>query len=85
MKKLVNILSIALSFFLIGCTILRYDLEIALNNLPIGYKVIRLGNYHIDYSLDGISYRAYYGEGGNIYKTRYLPEVKKREYEPRYF
>ena len=49
---------------------LRYHFEDALNNLPPNYKLIRLTNSYIDYSLNNTNYRAYYtGDEGKIYKT----------------
>ena len=56
--------------FCSGCVFLRYHFEDALNNLPPNYKVIRLTNSYIDYSLYGTNYRAYYScDEGKIYKT----------------
>lgn len=54
-----------------GCLVfLRYHFEDALNNLPPNYKLIRLTNDYIDYSLNKTNYRAYYtGDEGKIYKT----------------
>jgi len=75
-------------FFLLGlngCIIFRYEFESALNNLPTGYKVIRITNYHIDYSLDNVVYRAHYRKAGEIYKTEKLNESVKPKYEFRYF
>ena len=70
MYKILLILSI---FICSGCVFLRYHFEDALNNLPPNYKLIRLTNSYIDYSLYGTNYRAYYtGDEGKIYKTLIL-------------
>ena len=53
---------------------MRYDFEIAINNLPPGSKLISVGNYSIKYTLDNVIYKAHYGEGGNIYKTEIISQ-----------
>lgn len=66
--------SLILSFTLCGCILMRYDFEIAINNLPPGSKLISVGNYSIKYTLDNVIYKAHYGEGGNIYKTEIISQ-----------
>lgn len=85
MKKSAKYFFLLSAILLNGCVILTYEFEAALNNLPEGYKLIKITNYHIDYSLDGVTYRAYYNNVGAIYKTKQISESVKQEYEPRYF
>lgn len=68
------IISLILTSTLCGCILMRYDFEIAINNLPPGSKLISVGNYFIKYKLDNITYKAHYGEGGNIYKTEVISQ-----------
>ena len=66
-----------------GCVFLRYHFEDALTNLPANYKLIRLTNAYIDYSLNGTNYRAYYtGDEGKIYRTEILKVPKRIEETP---
>lgn len=71
-------------FICSGCLVfLRYHFEDALNNLPPNYKLIRLTNAYIDYSLYGTNYRAYYsGDEGKIYRTEILKVPKRLEETP---
>lgn len=85
MKKLAKYFFYLSIIFTNGCVVLTYEFEAALNNLPEGYKLIKITNYHIDYSLGGMTYRAYYDNVGTIYKTKQTGESIKEKYEPRYF
>ena len=69
-----KILLLFIPIFCSGCLVFfRFYFEDALNNLPPNYKLIRLTNTYIDYSLYGTNYRAYYtGDEGKIYKTLIL-------------
>lgn len=71
---MVRIILILICLSCSGCLVfLRYHFEDALNNLPPNYKLIRLTNSYIDYSLYGTNYRAYYtGDEGKIYRTEVL-------------
>ena len=68
MKKIFNLLFL---FLISGCSMLRYNYEYALTQLPTDSKVVKITNDYILYSTNEPPqfFKAFYSSNGTIYKT----------------